>query len=114
MPTYKVEVIKTKGYTIEVEAENRTDAENIAILEEGRIVHDETISCEFPRVEVLVKGAEAALERYREVGGPGDDIETAVQDLITDLLHLYKAKGEGTRSPHEIIGRAVDHFIKEI
>lgn len=114
MPTYRVEVEKTESYTIEVQAENRDDAELIAMDKSGKMISVSQSSAEFPKVEVMVPDAERALLAYREAGTVGDDYETTIQDLITDLLHILKAKGEGTLSCQQVIGRAVNNFIQEI
>lgn len=112
MPTYQLKVTKIETYEASVQAENRDDAESMAA--EGSGKGNSTFETEFSDVKVVVPGAEKALEAYREAAGPWDDIETAIQDLITDLLHLVCQQGEGTLTPQRIMGRALDNFIQEI
>lgn len=40
--------------------------------------------------------AQAILDQYTAIAGAEDDLETAVVDLIADLLHLFDGQQEGT------------------
>lgn len=88
------------------------NGERVATVFEGKRAVDAWVSATLTRAE----RAEAALERYKEVAGPGLSDGEYLQDLAVDLLHLAQRiaqEDDDVRDAEQIHEWAMIHFEAE-